>query len=141
MIAFERITIRIVRFIFVGVFISSCADQLELQNPINKQLDSEIRNRLMLLQQKNELLRKNTRPEKIHEDIQELANKINRFDESLTIAKKADNYFETKRNEFAFPDTAFIKLSIIENKAQLITAIKLNELGLFDRLLLVKDSL
>ena len=106
------VTLKIFIFIFLCAGITSCEDPLELKNPINNQLDSEIENRIQQLQQQIAGKSQNILPAEIHKDITQLSSRINTFDESSLIAKKTDAYFEKIKGKFCLSDSTFIILSI-----------------------------
>ncbi|MDI1353490.1 MAG: hypothetical protein PSX36_01140 [bacterium] len=122
---------------------TSCKDPLQLNNPINKYLDSEILDRISGISEgnKNSV---NVSRINVHEvlqadeEIKTLVSSINLFDGSTDIMAKADNYFEKYASNHKGEKLDFIKISTLDSKPEMIVALKLNELALLDRVLMAK---
>lgn len=72
---------------------------------------------------------------KVVSDINKMAGSINVFDGSQQTTKKADNYFSDLAVKIKSDNKSFIKVSNLQDKPDIILAIKINEITFLDRIL------
>ena len=126
-------------------FGTSCSDPLDVQNSINKHLDAEIANRIVILTHGKEdklSLSQVDRldPEKMDKEIKKIINSINLYDASYKATLKADSYFGAYAQALGLDKEVFIKTFSLDTKPEVIVAIKLNELALLDLLLFIRTK-
>ena len=130
----------ILKFLILCGFITSCSDPLDVQNSINKHLDAEIANRIVILTYGKENKPAPSQvdrldPQKIDEVFKGIVKSINLYDASYKAMSEADAYFGAYAQALGLDKEIFVNISSLDTKPEVIVAIKLNELVVLDRLL------
>jgi hypothetical protein len=135
----------ILRLLILALVITSCSsDQMGLNSPLNKQLDSCIAEKVSSLNRKTIITNDSIQNISIDASLIDMEVKgfwttINLFDACTTKSVKADNYFNNWTLKLNLDKQYFIKLTEISMKPEIIVAIKKNQLKLLEYILSEKQ--